>query len=184
IFILFLFFDVYYFLRGLIVSVYSRFKSRISILEESVVPGICLTTDLDFNLHMNNGRYLREGDFGRFDFWVRSRYWQEVKKLGGSLTNGGNNIRYRKSLVFLDRYNIHTKVVYWDERSFYMEQKLIRTQDQFICSIALIKQVVLGATPADLVSKLDPNIVCPDPPKELLLWLEAAQISSEKLRKS
>ena len=74
------------------------------------VSGICLTTDLDFMFHMNNGRYPRECDFGRFKFWLQSNTWQTVKKLGGSMSNTGNNIRYRRSLELFDIYKLKTKV--------------------------------------------------------------------------
>ena len=74
------------------------------------VSGICLTTDLDFMFHMNNGRYPRECDFGRFKFWLQSNTWQTIKKLGGSMSNTGNNIRYRRSLELFDIYKIKTKV--------------------------------------------------------------------------
>ena len=74
------------------------------------VSGICLTTDLDFMFHMNNGRYPRECDFGRFKFWLQSNTWQTIKKLGGSMSNTGNNIRYRRSLELFDIYKLKTKV--------------------------------------------------------------------------
>ena len=42
--------------------------------EESVTYNICWTTDIDYFFHMNNGKYFREMDFGRFDFYFRTGF--------------------------------------------------------------------------------------------------------------
>ncbi|QQP37611.1 Uncharacterized protein FKW44_017932, partial [Caligus rogercresseyi] len=70
----FLLFDVPWFLRLSYVLISSRFGRRIKKIgeEEGVIYGICSTQDLDFMGHMNNVRYLRELDFARFDFFLRS----------------------------------------------------------------------------------------------------------------
>ena len=72
--------------------------------------GVCLTTDMDFQWHMNNARYLRECDFGRVDLWLRNGVWDAVKALGGGITLGASTIRYRKSLRLFDTYMIRSKV--------------------------------------------------------------------------
>ena len=50
--------------------------------------GICLTTDLDFYLHMNNARYLRECDFGRYMLWLQNGVYSAVTQKGGIITLG------------------------------------------------------------------------------------------------
>ncbi len=40
--------------------------------EEGVILSLCAPTDTDYFCHMNNARYLREMDFGRFDYYFRS----------------------------------------------------------------------------------------------------------------
>ncbi|XP_050417430.1 protein THEM6 [Patella vulgata] len=182
--ILFPFFDVYYFVRGAFVIIYAFWRRQKNILDECVLPGICLTTDLDFVLHMNNSRYLRECDFARFDFWIRTSWWKKVRSMGGSMTNGGNNIRYRKSIELFDRYDIHTKISYWDEKSFYFEQTFVRCSDKFICAIVIVKQTLIGITPEQLIAEIDSNIVKPEPLPDILKWIESNQLSSERLRKS
>lgn len=52
--------------------------------EDSVCYNICWTTDIDYFFHMNNGKYFREMDFGRFDFYFRtgfSNYIQTREKM-------------------------------------------------------------------------------------------------------
>ena len=70
---LFASFDVFWFLRFLCSSAAALFRRRDdSLSADSSVLGICWTTDIDYFLHMNNGRYLREMDFGRFNFYFRT----------------------------------------------------------------------------------------------------------------
>uniref|UniRef100_UPI00358E079F protein THEM6-like n=1 Tax=Myxine glutinosa TaxID=7769 RepID=UPI00358E079F len=61
--------DVLYFLR-LFVVIFKGFvcKQQKDILKEHEIPGIVLFGDLDYMLHMNNARYLRECDFARYEF--------------------------------------------------------------------------------------------------------------------
>lgn len=77
-----------------------------------MITGICLTTDVDTLLfHMNNTRYLREVDFARADFYVRTRLWSEIKKKGGSVAQICTNIRYRRFIRPFCFYTITTKVL-------------------------------------------------------------------------
>ena len=71
--VLFASFDVFWFLRFLCTSAAALLRRRDDPLcADSSVLGICWTTDIDYFLHMNNGRYLREMDFPRFNFYFRT----------------------------------------------------------------------------------------------------------------
>ena len=71
-----------------------------------------MSNDLDFFGHMNNGRYLRECDFGRYELWMETGVFDAIKSLGGSVTLGASTIRYRKSLQLFDTFYVKTKVFY------------------------------------------------------------------------
>ena len=46
---------------------------RVPLLGEGgTIYSLCWTTDIDYFGHMNNGKYFKEMDFGRFDFYFRS----------------------------------------------------------------------------------------------------------------
>lgn len=60
---------------------------------------------------MNNSRYLRECDFARMKFFMEKNIWKGLRKLKASIINGGSTIRYRKSLQFLDFFQIRSKVI-------------------------------------------------------------------------
>jgi acyl-CoA thioesterase FadM len=59
-------------LRLLATLIGARRRSPLGPLDESVMTLRVLPTDVDANLHMNNGRYLSIMDLGRFDLTVRN----------------------------------------------------------------------------------------------------------------
>ena len=55
---------------------------------------MCLSTDLDFMLHMNNARYLRECDFGREFLLMRTGILRAIsKRKGMCLLGEGYDLR-------------------------------------------------------------------------------------------
>ena len=53
---------------------------------EAVIKSICWTTDIDYFLHMNNAKYLKELDFARFDYYFRTGLWELFKTYPGMVT--------------------------------------------------------------------------------------------------
>ncbi|ELU08517.1 hypothetical protein CAPTEDRAFT_123523 [Capitella teleta] len=183
--LLFIFFDVFYFIRGILQLVLTKYiTGRKSPLEESLTYGVCLTSDLDFMWHMNNARYLREADFGRFHLWIQNGVWGIIRQKGVYMTLGASSVRYRASLTLGTTFNIRSKVICWDEQAFYVEQKIERRSDGFLCALIWIKQTVKGKTPHEiLLDILGENIQSPEFPEDMRLWKEAHEASSAKLKK-
>ncbi|OWF44227.1 protein THEM6-like [Mizuhopecten yessoensis] len=187
--LLFVIFDASYYLRQIclvIMSVIRRRSSTKHLLESSVIEGIVLMNDLDLQFHMNNARYLRECDFGRTKLWIENRI---IGKIGIGrmvrLTNAAASVRYRKSLQLFNRYKIVSKVIFWDEKAFYVEQQILRQPDDFVCAVIICKQSVIGCSPDSLVQKLSGHSTISSPPKtrELQSLLESWQHSSDRLNR-
>ncbi|CAH1778091.1 unnamed protein product [Owenia fusiformis] len=187
---LFCFFDFHYFWRGILMYILALVKRTIRPVDalngEVFTPGICLTTDLDLVLHMNNARYLRECDFARFDFWITTGIYQAVRKLKGRMLAGASTIRYRKSIDLFDTYNIITKLLCWDDKAFYVEQKFVRNRDSFVCAVVTLKQTWSGGiSPQNALDDHYGRPVSPLPtPEHVKHWIHYNNLSSEILRKS
>jgi hypothetical protein len=54
--------------------------------------------------------------------------------------------RYRRSIDFLVPFKLVTKLVYWDERSLYFEQRFVSLHDGFVRAVALCKNTCVGGT--------------------------------------
>lgn len=190
--LLFVFFDVWYFVRLLpllpkLLSRYSnvgtRTLSREALLSTSKVEGVVLPSDLDMQLHMNNSKYLREMDFGRFHHFVSTSLYASVISLESTLVVASTMIRYRRSLQLWQRFQLRTRILCWDDSSFYCEQRFVSKQG-FVCAIALLKMAVRGRTPKDLLERTCVGGYCQSPPfpPELETWTETIRRSSEALK--
>ncbi|KAH3835025.1 hypothetical protein DPMN_108363 [Dreissena polymorpha] len=154
------------------------------ILEVSTLKRICMPQDLDLFLHMNNATYLKHCDIGRIYLWLENGVWNEVSKCGGSLTLGASNNRYRRSITLFTSFRIESKVIYWNDTAFYVEQKFVRNKDNFVCMISLMKQTLINSKPEDVVKKLHGPIRKPELLPELESWIQSIVMSSERLRKN
>ncbi|XP_046354163.2 protein THEM6-like [Haliotis rufescens] len=187
--ILWILFDVNYFIYALLTTVYGFIKGLISpikLMDESVTYGLCMTNDMDFQWHMNNSKYLRNCDFARFIHATESNLYQTARWLGASMYMSGSNIRYRRSLQFLDVYRIHTKILCWDEKAIYLEQSFLRQKDSFVCAVCMVKMVVAGSdcSPQKVIDVMQPGTKSPKPLPEVSKWIDSIALSSERLRKS
>lgn len=60
--------------------------------------------------HMNNARYMRELDFARFHFYVKTGLYDVIKKANAHALQTATNIRYRRTMPLFTTYKITTKV--------------------------------------------------------------------------
>lgn len=144
-------------------------------LGESVVAFRVWPTDLDQNRHMNNGRYLQVMDLGRFDLVSRTGMMKVLVKRRWYPVVHSATIRFRKALDAFQEYELRTRVVGWDERGFYLEQRFVRHGTTY--AVALVKGVFLGpdgrVRPADLAREMGTEPVSPPLPAEVRAWQEA-----------
>ncbi|EZA50583.1 protein THEM6 [Ooceraea biroi] len=192
--------ELHYFMRMFLTVFLARFcKKRVHILDETAVYGICTTTDVDALLyHMNNARYLRELDFARVDFYERTNLYREVCAQGSGVVQGAATIRYRRFIKPLTIFKITSKIIYWDEKSFFMEHRFISINDGFIRAIAICRQRLLNCTADSVITALlnrgvkqsgsieagviQVPTVRPQMPPEVRRWVESNEISSAILR--
>ena len=108
----------------------------------SVIPFHVWVNDLDVNLHMNNGRYLTIMDLGRFDFILRAGVWKAMRRGGWMALIGAATIRYKRSLAPFQRYRLETRVLGWDDKWFYIEQRFVRGDE--LCAIGVVRGLFRG----------------------------------------
>ncbi|XP_073704644.1 protein THEM6-like [Garra rufa] len=148
-------FDVWYFLRGSWMVIKSWFQGPVrDVLAEQVIHGRVLLHDLDFMCHMNNARYLRECDFARYAHCTRNGLFLATRALNATMVIGATTIRYRRSLAFGEAFELRTRIVAWDEKSFYIEQRFVSKSDGFISAIMLCRQNVVRGNPQKILDHL------------------------------
>jgi acyl-CoA thioesterase FadM len=154
---------------------------RMGALETDVLKLRVWPNDVDFNLHLNNARYLSVMDYGRMRLLARVGLLKPVLKARWAPVVGGVWITYRRSLRLWARYTLATRLVGWDERWFYFEQCF--TGAEGLAAVGWVKGALLdkaGAVNTQRILDLaQPGIVSP-PLSESIQTLN--ELTREKLR--
>jgi len=175
-------FDIWWFTRIVYLRIISKFRKSLKVTDEAIIKSICWTNDLDFFGHMNNSKYLRELDFARLDYYHRTGFTDLIQSIPGAfVVQHASTIRYRKSIEFLMPFKIVTKLLYFDERSLYFEQKFISYPDNFVRAVAICKNTAVKVDIPKAMEKfgLGQPLACPP---EVQKFIECHEISSNKMR--
>lgn len=101
-------------------------RGKLGLFDTSSVAMRVWPNDLDVQMHMNNGRYLSVMDLGRIDLLVRSGFFQEARRRGWFPLVAATAVEYCRPLKLFERYDLHTRLLGWDERWFFLEQQFTR----------------------------------------------------------
>ena len=162
------------FFRLIIVVIHGCFRRKLHPLSESVLHLWVLPNDLDLNLHMNNGRFLSIMDLGRIDLLLRAEMLPLLVKHRWQPLVGGVNIRYKQSLAPFARYRLHTKIVAWDEKWFYIEHRFEKGK-RVVASAhmkALFRSPGKNVKTDEVFQLLKMNIDPPRIPERVKRWIE------------
>lgn len=148
--------------------------SRLAPLGESVVPFRVWVNDLDTNLHMNNGRYLTIMDLGRLDLMIRAGLGAVILKRRWRPMVGSAVIRFRRGLAPFERYDLKTRIVGWDEKWFWIEQRFERSGE--LIALGAVKGLFrnpAGNVPTAEVLAVLGVTEAPSIPEWILAWRRA-----------
>jgi len=112
----------------------------------------CMPWDLDLNMHMTNSRYASFMDLSRVDFMIRNGAWARLRAAGLGPVVASLTIRFRRPIKVFQRFDVTTRMVSWDERWIYLEQKILLGAE--VASIALMKVTFVGKAGRLPVEKL------------------------------
>lgn len=81
--------------------------------------------DIDFNIHINNARYLVFMEKARWDHSVQTGIFNTLFKNKINFIVAGIEIGYIREIRLFTRFNVETTYLGWDEKYFYMEQRCV-----------------------------------------------------------
>jgi len=140
--------------------------------------------DLDFNVHVNNGRYLALADIGRVHWFVCTGVLWVARQHKAWPMIGDAIAKFRHDLRLFERFAIHTRLIGWDDKWGFLEHRFVR-KDRVIGVVA-IRGVFKGPG-----GPLDPGVLLAGvahaaPSPELPEWAnrfhQAGDLLSELLR--
>lgn len=104
---------------------WGRRRSRLGIHDLATVRMRAWPADIDVLGHVNNGIYLTLMDLGRMDLLLRTGLWPRMRALGVYPVVRSSTVSYRKSIQLWQRFTLESKVVGWDDRTVYLEQRFV-----------------------------------------------------------
>jgi acyl-CoA thioesterase FadM len=153
----------------------------LGILDEDPLQMRVWPNDIDFNLHMNNARYLSMMDFGRIHLLARTRILSHVISSRWVPLVGAVWMTYRRSLPLFARFTLGSRMVCWDERWFYIEQTF--TSDAGLAAVGWVKGALRSPAgivePQKVLEAVSPGAVSPPMPEVIAAWNE---LTKEKLQ--
>ena len=81
---------------------------------ESVLSFRCLPTDIDFNLHLNNARYLMLADLGRVDIFFRSGLFALMRRRNWAPMIGGVQTAFVREVRLWQRFDVVSSIETWE----------------------------------------------------------------------
>ncbi|TIS64722.1 MAG: thioesterase [Mesorhizobium sp.] len=85
--------------------------------EQSRMAFRCLPTDIDFNSHLNNARYMMLADLGRIDVFLRVGLVALARKNGWAPMIGGLQVTYVREIRLWRRFEVVSSIETWEGTS-------------------------------------------------------------------
>lgn len=162
-------------------ALYLLFPRRMDLLGESVVSFRVWPNDLDTNLHMNNGRYMTLLDLGRLDLLLRIGAARPAFRRKWYPVLAAVQLRFRRPLNLFQRFEIRTRLVTWDHKWVYLEQRILRKGK--VVTHALLKGAFVGpqgtVPMSDVVALLGTRLEAPPLPRAFQAWLKSEEEMAE-----
>ena len=113
------------FFRTLLLWLHRRAGPSVDMHEVGRIRLRALPSDLDVLGHVNNGVYFSLMDLGRQDLMQRSGAWAKLQALGMYPVAANVTMSYRKSLQAWQRFVLETKIVGYDDKCVFVEQRFV-----------------------------------------------------------
>lgn len=166
-------------LRFLWIIIASFFKTPLNLLDESVLDLRVLPNDVDVS-KITNDRYSAIMDLGRLDLAFRCGLRSAMFKYKWIPVATYNTIRFRYPLKLFQKYQLRTRVIWWNDTTFFWEQNFVR--DGRILATGHVCATVInnGIVPSkDILAIIDPEIIRPDKPEIVTRLIEAETLIRE-----
>ena len=128
--------------RLVLVIVAALLKRPLAPMEASRLTLRVLPNDIDLNLHMTNARYFSVMDLGRIDLLIRSGLAGTMLRNRRQAVLGASTVRFRRPLKPFQRYELTSRVLCWDDRWFFIEQRAETPQGT--AAVAVMQGAFIG----------------------------------------
>lgn len=147
----------------------------LAVGEAHVTRLVCLPSDIDLWMELNNGRTLTMMDLGRVVLFKRMGIMGAMRRKQWVGTIAGATVRYRRRVRIFDHMELRTRILGWDDRFTYAEQSFWRGEE--CTSHALFRMAITGGKgivpSAEIVAELGWPPDGPPLPGWVTAWIAA-----------
>ena len=159
-------------------------KSRVDLLATTRVRLRVWPNDLDFNIHLNNGRYLTLSDIGRIHWFVRAGLFRIARQHKAFPVGGDAIAKFRRDLKVFQTFEIHTRLIGWDRKWGFIEHRFVRKGR--VIGMVTFRGVFKGpgglVDPGVLLAGLGHSSPSPELPEWANRFHQSEELLSESLR--
>ena len=171
-------------LRLLWLLLTAPWRSRMHALDEAVLRLRIHLNDIDVRV-MTNDRILAFMDLGRVDLIIRTGLLRPMMRNGWTPVVLFAAVRFRQPLRLFRAYEMRTRILYWDERAFYIEQRFERegrvVATGYVCATLRSGEGVVPA--ATIIAATGQHVTKPEKP-EIVSLLQAGEAGVQQLQQA
>ncbi len=159
-------------------------EPRIDLLATTRIQLRVWPNDLDFNLHVNNGRYLMLADIGRIHWFIRSGVLGTARRHKAFPVVADAVAKFRRDLRAFQKFEIQTRLIGWDHKWGFLEHRFVR--DGRVLGVVAIRGVFKGPDgpidPQVFLSNHADGLAAPELPAWAHHFHRSTELLSELLR--
>ena len=159
-------------------------KSKVDLLATTRVRLRVWPNDLDYNLHVNNGRYLALAHISGAQWIVRTGVLRIARQHKALLVIGDALAKFRHDLQVFQTFEIHSRLVGWDSKWVFFEHRFVR-KDRVIGVVAgraVLKAQSGPINPQVVSAELGHSAPSPELPEWVRYFDQGAELLSELVR--
>lgn len=112
--------------RLLLMLLRRPWRRPVAAFDTTVVRMRVWPLDLDFNRHVNNGRYFTLADVGRMDYVLRSGAFRVALRNRAIPVVGDVWGKFRRELKLFEAFEVHTRMLGWDDKWSFVEHRFVK----------------------------------------------------------
>ncbi|MGL4232496.1 MAG: acyl-CoA thioesterase [Casimicrobium sp.] len=152
---------------------FSKGRAAVAALGPCVTPFRVALSDLDALRHVSNGKYFSMMDVARVDLMRRSGVFAEMNARGWYPVVVLESASFFRSLKWRERFEIHTEVIGWDAKHFFMRQSFVRAgktvADAYV-KARMLKRSGGSVSTQELFEIIGANEPSPPLPEWIRVW--------------
>lgn len=155
--------------------IFGLFKPKISIFDDDSVLNLRVWFSEAQLTSCDHSMFIKYFEYGRWDYACRSLFKQAIVR--GKIFPAviSQSIRYTRPLKRFQKFTVHTRLRYWDEKYFYVEHAI--TANRKIHAYGLVRFVFKGkqgvVSPKDVIKLIGIVKIASEMPSWIPKWLDS-----------